>query len=100
MRMHEGVYRIGVIAAPFGAEMAALLACGPLSAIGHRSAVVVLGLRWRYDGPVEVVLPHRVQLGPAGVRRHRVAALAADEITVRHGLRVTKPARTLVDLGA
>lgn len=100
VRMHEGVYRVGVVAGPFAAEMAALLACGPLSVIGHRSAVVVLGLRWRYGGPVELVMPHDVRLGRAGVRCRRVMALAADEVMVRHGLRVTTPARTLVDLAA
>jgi very-short-patch-repair endonuclease len=100
VRIHEGVYRIGVLAGPFAGEMAALLACGPLSVIGHRSAVIVMGLRWRYCGPVEVVLPHEVQLGRAGVRCRRVTALAADEVAVRHGLRVTTPARTLVDLAA
>jgi very-short-patch-repair endonuclease len=61
---------------------------------------VVLGLRWRYDGPVEIVLPHAVQLGPAGVRCRRATSLPAKDVTVRHGLRVTKPARTLVDLAA
>jgi very-short-patch-repair endonuclease len=100
VRIYEGVYRIGVVAGPFAGEMAALLACGPLSVIGHRSAVIVMGLRWRYCGPVEVVLPHEVQLGRAGVRCRRVTALAADEVAVRHGLRVTTPARTLVDLAA
>src|SRR4051794_26618233 len=62
VRIHEGIYRIGVLAGPFAGEMAALLACGPLSVISHRSAVIVMGLRWRYRGPVEVVLPHEVQL--------------------------------------
>lgn len=100
VRIHESVYRIGAVAGPLAGEMAAMLACGPLSAIGHRSAVVVLGLRWRYDGPVEIVLPHAVQLGPAGVRCRRVTSLPAEDVTVRHGLRVTKPARTLVDLAA
>lgn len=100
VRIHEGVYRVGVIPGPFAGEMAALLACGPQSVIGRRSAVVVHGLRWWYIGPVEVVLPHAVQLGRAGVRCHRVMTLAADEVTVRHGLRVTTPARTLVDLAA
>jgi very-short-patch-repair endonuclease len=100
VRIYEGVYRIGVVAGPFAGEMAALLACGPLSVIGHRSAVIVMGLRWRYCGPVEVVLPHEVQLGRTGVPCRRVIALAADEVAVRHGLRVTTPARTLVDLAA
>ena len=100
VRIHEGVYRVGVIPGPFAGEMAALLACGPQSVIGRRSAVVVHGLRWWYGGPVEVVLPHAVQLGRTGVRCHRVVTLAADEVTVRHGLRVTTPARTLVDLAA
>ena len=98
VRIHEGVYQVGIFGGPFAGEMAALLACGPRSVIGRRSAVVVLGVPWPRAELVEVTLPHEVKTGRAGLRCLRVAPLRADEVTVRHGLRVTTPARTLVDL--
>lgn len=100
VRVHEGVYQVGIFGGPFAGEMAALLACGPRSAIGRRSAVVVLGVPWPRGELVEVALPHEVKAGRAFVRCFRVAPLRADEVVLRHGVRVTSPARTLVDLAA
>ena len=100
VRVHEGVYQVGVFGGRFAREMAALLACGSSSVIGRRSAVVVLGVPWLHGTFVEVVLPHEVKTGRAGIRCVRVAPVRADEVTMRHGLRVTTPARTLVDLAA
>ncbi len=100
VRIHEGVYQVGIFGGEFAREMAALLACGPRSVIGRRSAVVVLGVPWPRGGSVEVVLPHEVKTGRAGIRCLRAAPVRADEVTVLRGLRVTTPARTLVDLAA
>ena len=100
VRLHESVYQVGIFGGSFAGEMAALLACGPRSVIGRRSAVAVLGVRWPRGELVEVALPHEIKTSRAGVRCLRVAPLRADEVTVRHGLRVTTPARTLVDLAA
>jgi len=97
-RVREGVYRVGVFGGPFAAEMAALLVCGDASAIGHGSAVRVYGLPWPDAGTVHVVLPAGAR--KAGIRCHEVGSLGLAEVTVRHGLRVTRPARTLVDLSA
>jgi len=99
-RVHEGVYRVGVFGGPFAAEMAALLACDPRSAVGCRSALGVWGLPGRPAGVVDITIPHGVRAGRPGIRYHRVAALPDQDVTVRHGLRVTTPARTLVDLAA
>jgi very-short-patch-repair endonuclease len=100
VRVHEGVYQVGVFGSHFAGEMAALLACGPWSAIGRRSAVAVHGLPGSCGGMVDVTIPHEVKAGRPGIRYHRVALLPEEDVTVRHGLRVTTPARTLVDLAA
>ena len=42
--------------------------------------------------------PRLLDEPPAGVVLHRVPELHPDDVTVLHGLRVTAPARTLIDL--
>ncbi len=75
--------------------MAAVLACGAAAVLSHRSAAVC----WRCtDGPdlvPHVTAPDRLR--PAGVVAHR-GRLAPADMTVRNGIPVTSPARTLVDL--
>jgi very-short-patch-repair endonuclease/predicted transcriptional regulator of viral defense system len=100
IRLHEGVYQVGVFGGRFVAEMAALLACGPTSAISRWSAEMVYGLLPPDGGPVDVALPHPAKSSRRGIRCHRVASLRPDEVTVHYGLRITTPARTLVDLAA
>jgi very-short-patch-repair endonuclease len=96
VRIHEGVYQVGVFAGPLGREMAALLACGPQAAISHNSAVFVLGVAPRPSGPAEVSSVGGIRR--RGVRAHRVAALDSADVVEWHGLRITAPGRTLVDL--
>jgi very-short-patch-repair endonuclease len=97
-RLFRGVYRVGPVDAPWTREAAALLACGRHSVVSHDSSVAVAGLS---DRParvdVTIVAGHRV--GQTGIRVHH-AALLPGEICVRHGLRVTTPARTLLDVAA
>jgi len=100
VRLHEGVYRLGVFGGPFAVEMAALLACGPRSAIGRHSALGVHALQPAGRSPVDVALPHAAKSARRGIRCHRANSLGGEEVTVRHGLRVTTPARTIVDLAA
>ena len=96
VRIHEGVYQVGVFAGPLGQETAALLACGPQAAISHNSAVFVLGVAPRPRGPVEASSVGGIRR--RGVRAHRATALAPADVVERHGLRITAPGRTLVDL--
>jgi len=96
----RGVYAPGHVALRReGWWMAALLACGPGSALSHRSAATLLGLRPDATWPIEVATT-----GGRGRKRERVVAhrilLREHEAMVRDGLRVTTPARTLVDLAA
>lgn len=79
--------------------MAAVLACGRDAVTSHRSAAVLWGLLWTRPGPVHISVP-RVggKAKRRGIRIHRSATLSARETTRRHGIPVTKPARTIADL--
>jgi len=94
---HRGVYQVGPVAAPLAAEMAAVLACGPKAVVSHRSAAFLWGLRARHDGPVDVTLLDARGQQRAGIRMHYTRPRAG-EVIRRHGIPVTSPARTLLDL--
>ena len=100
VRRHRGVYQLGVFAGPYGTFMAALLACGPGTVLSHWAAAALWGLRaWR-EGLVDVSMPGGIPGSRAGIRRHRAGGLHPGDIVIRHGMRVTTPARTLLDLAA
>ena len=98
-RVHQGVYAVGRPSlAREGRFIAAVVSCGPAAALSHFAAAVLWGLI-RERGPrIDVTVP-----GSGGRRRrgaviiHRSPLPAAD-ITHRDGIRVTTPARTLIDL--
>lgn len=80
-------------------EMAAILACGPEAVVSHRSAAGLWKLLPSPGGsaPVDITEPgarRRVK----GIRARRGPALEPDEIAEVHGIPVTAPARTLLDL--
>jgi very-short-patch-repair endonuclease len=84
-----------------GTWMAAVLSCGPRAALSHESAGALLGILARETGPVEVSVPRAVaRRGRPGIAVHRRATLAPWELSDRHGIPVTSPARTLVDLAS
>ena len=80
--------------------MSALLACGPNAAISHGSAAVL----WEVpatggsSSEIEVSVSAKRRTDRAGVRVHYVNTLGPDEITILHGLAITTPARTVLDL--
>ena len=96
---HRGVYQLGVFGGPFGDEMAALLACGPHAVLSHWSAASVFELCRRNGRLVHVTLTAGHSGRRPGIRPHRIA-LEPDDVVTRHGLRLTSPARTLLDLPA
>jgi very-short-patch-repair endonuclease len=95
VRVREGMYQVGVFGGAFATEMTGLLLCGPESAISHWSSMAVFAVAPR---PALVELSTTSGIRRRGVRAHRVASLPHGDVTVRHGLRVTTPGRTLVDL--
>jgi hypothetical protein len=91
--LHRGVYQVGPVAARYGREMAALLACGKGAALSHQTAAAIWGFGVR-DDVVHVPVTRDVR-SRQGVRVHRTLSLNA---AVHHGLPLITPARTLKDL--
>lgn len=99
VRRHAGVYQLGVFPGPFGVEHAAQLACGPRSILTRRTSVFVFGFGQR-PARVDVGFPDGVAGRRSGIHAHRLPGLADCDVIVKHGLRVTTPARSLLDLAA
>jgi very-short-patch-repair endonuclease len=100
-RLHLGVYAVGHTApTPLGAETAALLACGDGAVLSHTSAALVWGMLGEnhVDTIIHVTVPGRHGPCPEGVCVHRTSTLGTADVRVRHGLPVTSPARTGLDL--
>jgi hypothetical protein len=99
--IHRGVYLVGHdVPPPLALEEAALLACGSGAALGHRSAGNLWGLlSYPASAPVWVTIPPG-----RTVRRPRIAVrngcLAASDVRHRHGLKLTSPPRTILDLAS
>jgi very-short-patch-repair endonuclease len=73
--------------------MAAVLACGPDAALSHQSAGTLWRILPRWPTPTHVTAPN--DRDRPGIHLHRSPNA---ETTTHYGIRVTTPARTLVDL--
>ena len=96
--LFRGVYTVGHAAvSPDGWCQAALLACGDESALGHRTACMKWSLRRTDLFPLSVIVP-----GDRGRKHDRIQArrvkLDRRDWVAFDGLRVTTPARTIVDM--
>jgi very-short-patch-repair endonuclease len=99
-RLHRGVYLLGPIEHTYSREMAAVLACGPGAVTSHRSGA------WLWDlipspatgSAVDISVAGRHNTDRPGIRVRRRRHLHPSERTVRHGVPVTAPGRTLLDL--
>lgn len=95
--VYNGVYAVGHRPTrPEARAAGALLACGPRSALSHRSAATAWGIWRRWREPFE--LTAAVNRRPRGLLIHQSHTLLVRDVKVRDGLRVTSAARTLVDL--
>jgi very-short-patch-repair endonuclease/predicted transcriptional regulator of viral defense system len=115
-RLHQGVYAVGHVArSPERDRMAAVLACGRGvpglvessatvlerwgGAVSHRTAAVHWRLLAVESGPVDVLVSGRQgKRQQRGIRLHRSTTLLPADVTVKDGIPVTKPARTIADL--
>jgi very-short-patch-repair endonuclease/predicted transcriptional regulator of viral defense system len=99
-RIHQGVYLVGHTAlAPLAREHAALLACGGAALLSHRTAAALWQLRPQPPSVEVTVVGHHVRQRE-GIRMHQVQSIDRADLTSRQGLKVTAPARTLIDLAA
>lgn len=96
---HRGVYLVGPVAGPLAREYAARIACGPHGVVSHDSSCVVWKLRARTAGPVHVTVTEGHRRSQPGIVVHHARLEARDICEVR-GLRLTSPARAIVDLAA
>jgi very-short-patch-repair endonuclease len=100
-RLHpvfRGVYSVGHrLLPPLGELRAANLAYGERSLITARSATHIWGLT-RADGVIHVLLVGTQRRRRPGIELHRTATLAERDVRTKDGIRVTAPARSLIEL--
>jgi very-short-patch-repair endonuclease len=96
----RGAYIVGPIAMRFALETAAVLVSGPAAVLSHRSAAHLYELlpHPARPGPVDVTVPRVHGSRRPEIALHRTAFLKHYEIRERHGVPVTAPPRTLIDL--
>jgi len=101
-RLWRGVYAVGrPEVSQHGWWMAAVLSCGPLALLSHRSAAALWGI---VTGPaekeIEVVVPGELRRRRQGVRLRRRTDLSPEHRRDVVGIPVTDPVSTLVDLAS
>lgn len=98
-RIDVGVYAVGRRElSRHGRWMAAVLACGSRAALSHRSAAAMWGFGREREGEIEVSVPYTSPHRRPGITVHRRPKLREEDVTVRNGIPVTAPVRTLIDL--
>jgi DNA-binding transcriptional ArsR family regulator/very-short-patch-repair endonuclease len=97
IRIHRGVYAVGHVQRnPINVAHAALLAGGDRSALAGACALVLWGLWRRWPHPLELVTADDRR--PRGLVVHRATGLRRRDVRIVQGLRVTSPARTMLDM--
>jgi len=77
--------------------MAAVLFAGSRAVLSHESAAQLWEIRHIRSSSIEVTVPARGR-HPVGLRVHRRTHLPADDRSIREGIPLTSPTRTLIDL--
>jgi hypothetical protein len=100
-QVHRGVYAVGHANLPLeGRFLAAVKACGSGAVISHMSAAALWGfMPWEARHPEVTVVGTWSRRHP-DLRVHRTRSLDLDDRTRHHGIPITSPARTLLDLAA
>jgi predicted transcriptional regulator of viral defense system len=97
--IHRGVYSVGRRSVgQQGRWMAAVLACGDSAVLSHSSAAALWRIGSERRGVIEVSVRSRHQRRRPGLRIYRRPSLWPEDHTTRHGVPVTTPTQTLVDM--
>jgi very-short-patch-repair endonuclease len=100
-RIHHGVYAVGhSTLTPLARMQAACLACGPDAVLSHATAAFLWDLLRSPPFPLDVTLMSGRSRPKAGIRVHRCVEFDRRDLRWRHGLTVTSPAKTIIDLAA
>jgi very-short-patch-repair endonuclease len=101
-RLHllsAGVYAVGrPELTPDGRWMAAVLACGDTAVLSHRSAAELWRIGYEERGRIDVTIRRRSKIARRGLKVRSRPSLDARGLTRRHGIPVTHPVQTLIDL--
>jgi very-short-patch-repair endonuclease len=109
-RLHPvaaGIYAVGRRElTPYGRWMAAILACGGSDALSggdgavlsHRSAAELWGIGREWERRIDVTVRRRTKIRRRGIEVRCRPSLGAESLTRRHGIPVTTPVQTLIDL--
>ena len=89
---------MGPTDAPLGRAMAAVLVCGPTAVLSHFAAAAVHGIRETIPETLDVTVRNGQPRSRHCLRVHRSCTLTDMEIERTCGMRVTAPARTLLDV--
>ena len=97
--VHRGVYSVGrPSVGPNGRWMAAVLACGPKAVLSHSSAAALWQIGVEERGLIEVSVTSPYQRRRPGLRIYRRPSLWPEDHATRHGIAITTPVQTLIDL--
>jgi hypothetical protein len=101
-RLHAvaaGVYAVGrPELTPHGRWMAGVLACGEGSVLSHRSAAELWGIGYEERGRIDVSVRRATKIRRKGLKVRSRPSLDARRCVLRHGIPVTDPVQTLIDV--
>jgi hypothetical protein len=96
-RVHSQVYAVGhPPRLPLERAAAAVLACGRGAALSHLGALALWGFTKEWPAAFDVIVTTGDRR-PRGIATHRYKDLRRRDLTVQLGIRVTSPARTVLD---
>lgn len=103
--MFRGVYLFGSAEPPLARETAAVLACAPHALLGGRSAaslwnMALPAVREGTARGVDVLVVGRHRRGIEGITVRSIDHLGPGELRRRHGLPLTSPSLTFLDIAA
>jgi very-short-patch-repair endonuclease len=101
-RLHlisRGVYSVGRRdLSPRGRWMAAVLACGDLAVLSHRSAAELWEIGFEEKGRIHLTVTGRREIKRAGLKVRMRPKLPERSVVRRFGIPVTDPVQTLIDV--
>jgi hypothetical protein len=100
-RVHPGVYALSGVPRSWMQEIwAAALAVGPGVAVTHETALLLHGLHHTQlpRHPIKLTVPHGRHHRVDGALVHQIDDLATHHLTTMAGLRVSLPARAIIDI--
>lgn len=94
------VLRVAAVPITFRQRVSAAVLALPEAVASHETAAALLGFPMVERSRVVVTMPADARSSLPGVEVHRSNELGSEWVTTRHGIPVTIPVRTMIDLGA